>query len=200
MSTPAAMPKPLTEVAENTWDFLWKPMITPTGFREYDARWKFPDQINLIGFQAVGLGLATQLHEMGVEPVVAVGNDYRSYSLSIKHALTVGLMAGGAKVKDIGPALSPMAYFAQFHLDCPAVAMVTASHNPNGWAGVKIGADRPLTHGPEEMARLKEIVLDGLGKERAGGEYTRVEGVQEAYIQDIVGDFKMSRKLKVVCA
>lgn len=194
------MPTPMTEVTENTWDYLWKPMIAPTGFREYDARWKFPDQINLIGFQAVGLGLATQLHEMGVEPVIAVGNDYRSYSLSIKHALMVGLMAGGAKVKDIGPALSPMAYYAQFHLNCPAVAMVTASHNPNGWAGVKIGADRPLTHGPEEMGRLKEIVLNGLGVERPGGEYTRVDGVREAYIDDICGDFKLSRPLKVVCA
>lgn len=195
-----SMPKPLTEVTENSWEYLSLPMITPTGFREYDARWKYPDQINLVGFQAVGLSLATQMREMDVEPVIAVGADYRSYSLAIKQALIVGLMAGGARVKDIGPALSPMAYFSQFDLDCPAVAMVTASHNPNGWAGVKIGFDRPLTHGPAEMGRLKEIVMEGLGVERDGGSYERVEGVRERYIDDLVGDFRMSRPLKVVCA
>ena len=199
-----AMPAPQPSVTENNWDYLSVPMITPTGFREYDARWRFPEQINLMGIQALGLGLATQLHEVaaekGFEPVIAVGNDYRSYSLTIKHALMVGLMAGGAKVKDIGVALSPTAYFSQFDLDAPAVAMVTASHNPNGWTGVKIGFDRPLTHGPAEMGRLKEIVLQGAGVERAGGAYERVEGVRERYLDDLVGDFKMSRKLKVVCA
>ena len=62
---------------------------------------------------------------------------------------------------DIGLAVTPMAYFAQFELDVPCVAMVTASHNDNGWTGVKMGANRPLTFGPDEMTRLKEIVLDG---------------------------------------
>ncbi len=195
-----SLPKPLPEVTPNSWAYLSVPMITPTGFREYDARWRFPEQINLMGVQALGLGLATQLHEMGIEPTIVVGNDYRSYSLSIKQALTVGLMSGGARVRDIGVALSPMAYFAQFDLDAPAVAMVTASHNPNGWTGVKIGCDRPLTHGPDEMARLKAIVLEGAGRHRPGGSYERVEGVRERYIDDIVGDFRLSRPLKVVCA
>ena len=191
---------PLTAVAENTLDFLERAMIRPTGFREYDARWRFPEEINLVGIQMLGLGLATQLHEMGLPPVVAVGNDYRAYSLSIKQALTVGLMAGGAEVRDIGVALSPMAYFAQFDLDAQAVAMVTASHNPNGWTGVKIGCDRPLTHGPDEMGRLRDIVMQGLGQERPGGRYTRVEGVRARYLDDLAGDFRMSRPLRVVCA
>ncbi|MEM8792951.1 MAG: phosphomannomutase/phosphoglucomutase [Pseudomonadota bacterium] len=194
------MPSPLTEVRENTVDFLNIPMIKPTGFREYDARWRFPEEINLVGIQALGLGLATQLHEAGLPPVVAVGNDYRSYSLSIKQALMVGLMSGGAEVRDIGTCLSPMAYFAQFDLDAQAVAMVTASHNPNGWTGVKMGMHRPLTHGPDEMARLKQIVLHGEGVVRDGGRYQRIDGLGERYIDDLCGDFKMSRKLKVVCA
>ncbi len=191
---------PASIVAQNTWDFLKYPMITPTGFREYDARWKYPDEINLPGMTALGLGLGTQMHKRGIAPVIAVGNDYRDYSLAIKNALIVGLMQAGIHVKDIGPALSPMAYFSQFHLDVPAVAMVTASHNPNGWTGVKMGFDRPLTHGPEEMAELKNIVLNGEGVARDGGRYEFVEGVREAYLDDLVGDFRMSRPLKVVCA
>lgn len=194
------MTKPLPEVSPNTWNFLRDPMITPTGFREYDARWKYPEEINLPGMTALGLGLGTQIHKHGIEPVIAVANDYRDYSLSIKQALILGLMQAGIQVKDIGPALSPMAYFAQFHLDVPAVAMVTASHNPNGWTGVKMGFERPLTHGPDEMAELRDIVLNGDGVARPGGSYEFVDGVKEAYLDDLVGDFKMSRPLKVVCA
>jgi len=192
--------KPNQTVALNTWEFLRDAMITPTGFREYDARWKYPEDINLAGITALGLGLGTQMRNRGIEPVIAVGNDYRDYSLSIKNALMLGLMQAGIHVKDIGPALSPMAYFAQFHLDAPAVAMVTASHNPNGWTGVKMGFERPLTHGPDEMTELRDIVLGGHGKPHDGGRYEFVDGVKEAYLDDLVGDFKMSRPLKVVCA
>ncbi len=194
------MSRPDFEVTPNTWEFLKTPMITPTGFREYDARWRFPEEINLPGMTALGLGLGTQMRRRGIAPVIAVANDYRDYSLSIKNALILGLMQAGIHVKDIGPALSPMAYFAQFHLDVPAVAMVTASHNPNGWTGVKMGFDRPLTHGPDEMNELKEIVLNGEGATAEGGRYEFVDGVREAYLDDLAGDFKMNRKLKVVCA
>ena len=194
------MKAPAPVVRPNTWEFLRDPMIAPTGFREYDARWQYPEAINLPGMTALGLGLGTQMIRRGIEPVIAVGNDYRDYSLSIKLALIQGLMRAGITVKDIGPALSPMAYFSQFHLDVPAVAMVTASHNPNGWTGVKMGFERPLTHGPEEMAELRDIVLSGDFEERPGGAYEFVDGVLEAYLDDLVGDFRMTRKLKVVCA
>ncbi len=194
------MTKPAAAVTQNSWAFLRDPMITPTGFREYDARWKYPDEINLPGITALGLGLGTQMHARGIEPVIAVGNDYRDYSLSIKNALILGLIQAGIQVRDIGPALSPMAYFSQFHLDVPAVAMVTASHNPNGWTGVKMGFDRPLTHGPDEMSELRDIVLEGRGVPRPGGGCEFVDGVKEAYLDDLVGDFRMSRPLKVVCA
>ncbi|MEN8892471.1 phosphomannomutase/phosphoglucomutase [Planktotalea arctica] len=194
------MTKPASFVSQNTWEFLRDAMITPTGFREYDARWKYPDDINLPGITALGLGLGTQMRRRGIAPVIAVGNDYREYSLSIKNALMLGLMQAGIHVKDIGPALSPMAYFAQFHLDAPAVAMVTASHNPNGWTGVKMGFERPLTHGPDEMNELRDIVLNGEAEAAPGGGYEFIHGVREAYLDDLAGDFKMSRKLKVVCA
>ena len=177
-----------------------EPMITPTGFREYDARWKYPDDINLQGITALGLGLGTQMYLRNIEPIIAVGNDYRSYSLDIKNALMLALMQAAIHVKDIGAAVSPMAYFSQFYLDAPAVAMKTASHNPNVWTSVKMGFERPLTHGPDEMNGLRDIVLTGNGKPREGGKYERINNVGEAYIQDLVGDFKMTRKLRIVCA
>src|SRR5690606_33491427 len=111
-----------------------------------------------------------------------------------------GLVQAGISVRDIGTALSPMAYFAQMHLGTAAVAMVTASHNPNGWTGVKMGFEPPLTHGPEDMARLRDIVLGGEGRTAAGGSYAPVPGVREAYLADLAGSFRMSRRLRVVCA
>ncbi len=193
-------PKPQSDLRPNTYAYEQTPLVKPTGFREYDARWLFGSELNLMGVQALGLGLGTLLHEMGVAPELVTGHDYRAYSASIKLALTAGLMAAGVRVRDIGLALSPMAYFAQFALDAPAVAMVTASHNDNGWTGVKMGAQRPVTFGPEEMGRLKEIVLSGKFRESAGGSYQYVENFGALYLDDLARGVSFSRQMKVVAA
>ena len=190
---------PRADLVPNTLAYETEPLVKATGFREYDARWLFGPDINLLGIQALGLGLGTYIHELGQSKIV-VGHDFRSYSLSIKNALMLGLVAAGCEVLDIGLALSPTAYFAQFDLDAPCVAMVTASHNENGWTGVKMGANRPLTFGPEEMGRLKEIVLGGAFVERAGGKVTQIEGVRERFIADVVRRVQVKRPLKVVAA
>ncbi|WP_238307343.1 phosphomannomutase/phosphoglucomutase, partial [Methylobacterium gregans] len=188
-------------MASNTFGFEQAPLVKPTGFREYDARWLFPDEINLMGVQALGLGIGTLIHERGVRPDIVTGHDFRSYSSSIKLALVAGMQAAGLRVKDIGLALSPMAYFGQFALDCPCVAMVTASHNDNGWTGVKMGAERPMTFGPDEMSRLKEIVLSGAFQYRSGGAYAYVPDFAETYLADLKARAKpLARKLKVVAA
>ncbi len=193
-------PIPVPQLSPNTAAYESLPMVKPTGFREYDARWLFEKEINLMGIQALGLGIATLVHQMGVRPEIVVGHDFRGYSSSIKYALISGLMAGGMRVKDVGLALSPMAYFGQFALDCPCVAMVTASHNDNGWTGVKMGAQRPLTFGPDEMGALRDIVLQGKGVTRAGGGYEFINGFAKLYIDDLVKGRKITRQLKVVAA
>ncbi len=201
------LPAPRASLPANSLEFESLPLVKPTGFREYDARWWFgipgsekPPELNLLGVQALGLGLGTLVHEYGVAPKIVVGHDFRFYSTSIKQALIVGLMQGGMEVYDIGLALSPTAYFAQFALNVPCVAMVTASHNENGWTGVKMGADRPLTFGPDEMGRLKEIVLSGAVKPRSGGAYVHVADMRGRYIEDLSKRATLKRKLKVVAA
>ena len=193
-------PKPRAAVAPNTWAFLRDPMIAPGGFREYDARWRYPAEINLAGIEALGLGLATQMFEAGAGPDVVVGCDYREYSAAVKTALILGLVRGGATVRDIGPAVTPLAYFARAHLGVGPVAMVTASHNPNGWTGVKMGLRAPLTHGPEAMARLREIVLSGAGMERPGGRVLRAHGVGALWLDELAARGPLKRRLRVVCA
>jgi phosphomannomutase/phosphoglucomutase len=193
-------PKPQSQLSPNTYEYESFPLVKPTGFREYDARWLFEKELNLMGVQALGMGLGTLVHEMGVRPDIVTAHDFRGYSSSIKYALISGMMAAGLRVKDIGLALSPMAYFGQFELDCPCVAMVTASHNDNGWTGVKMGANRPMTFGPEEMGRLRDIVLGAAFELREGGAYEFIENFPERYIADLTNRPKIKRKLKVVAA
>jgi phosphomannomutase/phosphoglucomutase len=193
-------PTPKAALQPNTYAYESEPMVKATGFREYDARWLFGKEINLMGVQALGMGLGTLIREMNVKPEIVTAHDFRSYSSSIKYALVSGLLAAGCKVHDIGLAMTPMAYFAQFDLDVPCVAMVTASHNDNGWTGVKMGANRPLTFGPDEMTRLKEIVLGAKFDLKGGGSYAFVPDFPARYIKDLTDRPKLKRKLKVICA
>ncbi|MDA8539056.1 phosphomannomutase/phosphoglucomutase, partial [Candidatus Pelagibacter bacterium] len=112
--------------------------INPNGFREYDARWLYEKDVDLEGIANLGKGLGTQVisHTKKTNPRIIVGHDYRSYSEDIKKALINGLISTGCNVEDIGLSLSPTVYYAQFNLNSDAIAMVTASHNENGWTGV----------------------------------------------------------------
>jgi phosphomannomutase/phosphoglucomutase len=201
-------PVPRADLQPNTREFESLPLVKPTGFREYDARWWFgtgpgskqPPELNLMGVQAVGMGLGTMIQRRGIRPAVVTGHDYRHYSASIKQALVSGMMAAGCEVHDIGLALSPMAYFAQFALDVPCVAMVTASHNENGWTGVKLGCDRPVTFGPDDMLELKSIVLSGDFDLRGSGSYRFHDGFASAYVADLTDRKPFRHRFKVIAA
>ena len=176
-------------------------IINPNGFREYDARWLFEKDIDLEGIANLGKGLGTQIikHTGNKNPRVTVGHDYRSYSENIKKSLTNGLISTGCNVEDIGLSLSPTVYFAQFNLNSDAIAMVTASHNENGWTGVKMGIKKGLTHAPEEMSELKDITLNKKfisGK----GSIKKIDNFKNVYSNDLIKKNKISKKIKVVVA
>ena len=175
--------------------------IDPFGFREYDARWLYEKDINKFGIENLGKGLGTQIikHTKKNNPRVIVGHDYRSYSEEIKTFLKKGLISTGCNIEDIGLSLSPTVYFAQFNLNADAVAMVTASHNENGWTGVKMGIQKGLTFAPEEMKELKEITLNGKFIKGDGTE-KKIENFQKVYIQDLVEKNKIDKKIKAVVA
>ena len=125
--------------------------IKQNGFREYDARWLYPNDVDLEGIEELGKGFGTQVINKTKKknPKIIVGHDYRSYSEEVKTALKKGLISTGCNIEDIGLSLTPTVYFAQFKLNSDAIAMVTASHNENGWTGVKMGIEKGLTHTPE---------------------------------------------------
>jgi phosphomannomutase/phosphoglucomutase len=176
-------------------------LINSNGFREYDARWLYNKDIDLEGIENLGKGLGSQIinHTKKTNPRVVVGHDYRSYSEEIKSALKKGLISTGCYIEDIDLALSPTVYFAQFNLDADAIAMVTASHNENGWTGVKMGIKKGLTHAPEEMNELKDITLNKkfiLGK----GSEKKIENFKKIYINDLISKNKINKKIKAVVA
>jgi len=175
--------------------------INPNGFREYDARWLYKKDIDLEGITDLGKGLGSQIikHTNKSNPRVIVGHDYRSYSEDIKKALTNGLSSTGCNVEDIGLSLSPTVYYAQFNLNSDAIAMVTASHNENGWTGVKMGIKKGLTHAPEEMSELKDITLNKKfinGK----GSIKKIDNFKNVYSNNLIKKNKINKKIKVVVA
>ena len=175
--------------------------IDPYGFREYDARWLYKKDINLSGITNLGKGLGSQIikHTKKNNPRIIVGHDYRSYSQEIKSALISGLISTGCFVEDIGLSLSPMVYFAQFNLDADGVAMVTASHNENGWTGVKMGIKKGLTHAPDEMKELKEITLNQ-NFVKGEGNLKIIDGFKNIYKNDLINKNRIKKKIKAVVA
>jgi len=176
-----------------------EPHINPLGFREYDARWLYPKDINDEGIKNVGRGFGSQIiSKTNKNPRVIVGHDYRSYSEKVKKNLIEGLMDSGCAVEDIGLALSPTSYFAQFELKADAVAMVTASHNENGWTGIKMGIEKGLTHSPKEMNELKNIVMKKKFN-KGNGNYKEIKDFKNIYINSLLNN-KIKNKIKVVVA
>ena len=172
--------------------------IDPLGFREYDARWLYPENINDLGIETVGKGFGTQIKKKIDNPNVIVGYDYRSYSETVKDNFVKGLVSTGCNVQDIGLCLSPTVYFSQFKLNSDAVAMITASHNENGWTGIKMGIEKGLTHCKEEMSELKDIVLNE--KFTSGkGTYKSIKDFNKIYINELSKN-KIKKKIKVVAA
>ena len=175
--------------------------IDPLGFREYDARWLYEKDINDQGIDQLGKGLGTQIikHTKKTNPRVIVGHDYRSYSENIKKKLIEGLTSTGCNVEDLGLSLSPMVYFAQFNLNADAIAMITASHNENGWTGVKMGIKKGLTHAPEEMKELKQITLNQKFI-RGNGSKKKIKDFQQIYKSELINKNKINKKIKAVVA
>ena len=172
--------------------------IDPLGFREYDARWLYPEDIDKEGIKLVGKGFGTQVTKKNKNPKVTVGHDYRSYSEEVKKNFVDGLISTGCNVEDLGLCLSPTVYFSQFKLNSDAVAMITASHNENGWTGIKMGIEKGLTHCKEEMSELKDIVLNK--KFSTGtGSYKEIKDFNKVFINELSNN-KIKKKIKVVAA
>lgn len=177
-----------------------RPLAAPEGFREYDVRWRYPEEIGTKGLRALGVAIGAWLEERNAPPRIVVGRDYRAYSPEVQASLIEGFLDAGLSVIDIGMVLSPILYYAQFDLDSIPGAMVTASHNPNGWTGVKFSARPPLSAGPDDIQRVHALMHDGRFARRPGGSVVRDESVSDRYLKELQQRGNIARPLRVLCA
>lgn len=170
-------------------------------FREYDVRGKIefslpsPDGLNEFTVNRIGRAFGTALARRGVKHLV-VGYDSRSYSESLAQALIVGLLSTGRDVTSIGLATTPMLYFAQHHLGGLAGVNVTASHNPNGWTGLKLSYSPSTTLGPVEIEDLRKITQERAFESGTGG--YREQSIVEDYTDFLAQRLRATRPLNVV--
>lgn len=191
------------KITYNSLSYFTKVIVEDCGFREYDARWIIEPvdeetskiQINYRGLQKLGKQLGTFLKEPenGNHSAILVGYDFRKYSENVKNALVIGLLASGLDVIDVGLCLAPTLYFAQYHYKIPACAMITASHNPNGWTGVKMGHNYSQTFGPSHIKSLKNLMDKddkNLFTGDHAGKYKQIHDCNDQYILDLLKEWR----------
>jgi phosphomannomutase/phosphoglucomutase len=163
-------------------------------FREYDIRGIADRDLTDDVARAIGRAFAERMRERG-KTRIAVGRDVRLSSPRIGGALIEGLLDQGARVIDVGQVPTPALYFAVLHLEADAGVMVTGSHNPIEYNGIKLSEGISSLHGAE----IKELERRAAtaGTRAARGTLERVP-VDEAYLRDLVSRLTLKRPLKVV--
>lgn len=170
--------------------------LKKTMFREYDIRGRVnDDELNAGSAEIIGRAFGTFLDQRGISDMV-VGYDSRFGSIEIKDGLVKGLRSAGRNVIMVGMCLTPMMYWSQYRYKVKGGAMITGSHNPKGWNGLKLAFDFSRTLGGEEIQEVYGLCQ---GEEFAAGEgdYTEVT-IAEDYTADLIGRVKIGRRLKVV--
>jgi phosphomannomutase/phosphoglucomutase len=162
-------------------------------FRAYDIRGIAVSVLSAAVVREIGRALGALGRERGA-PTFAVGRDGRLSSPELCAALMDGLNAAGADVIDIGIVPTPVAYFAAHHLGCRSAAMVTGSHNPGEYNGLKMVVDGDTLSG-DEIQGLRRRIESGISG--SGGATRAREDVLDAYVNRIVGDVKLARPFKV---
>ncbi len=167
--------------------------LPPDIFKAYDIRGIVGKTLTAPIVRAIGQALGTLAQERGRDTLV-VGRDGRLSGPELAQALADGIRESGAHVVDIGLVTTPMTYFAAQHLDTQCSVMVTGSHNPPDYNGLKMVIAGGTLAGDDIQALRVRIDAGDLRK--GAGNYRRAD-VGPAYLQRIVGDVKLARPMKI---
>lgn len=172
------------------------PQLKRTMFREYDLRGReADDELNDSSMYYIGKGFGTFLRKRNVDTAV-VGHDARGTSESFHKSVIKGLTECGINVIDIGTVTTPMGYWAQYFLKVKGLVTVTASHNPVGWNGVKLGSDLSYTLLTDELQEVYTIIEK---EEFTNGQGTVTKKeILEEYMKDLLTRAKITKKFKVL--
>jgi phosphomannomutase/phosphoglucomutase len=168
--------------------------MNTTIFREYDIRGLVPSELNPETVTLIAKAFGTSLRAQGAN-LIAVGGDVRTHTRQLMDAFIAGVTSTGIDVIDIGTVTSPLCYFSAFHLKIDGFAMITASHNPKEYNGIKLGVGKTTLFG-EEITKIRDLAIQGDFATGSGS--VRQQNITEDYIDFLASKFKLSRKIKVV--
>lgn len=168
-------------------------MIAGSIFKAYDIRGVVDKTLTLDAVRQIGQAIATLARERGDRQAV-VGRDGRLSGPGLLAALAQGLQAGGLDVIDLGEVATPMVYFAVHELQTGTGVMVTGSHNPPEYNGLKMVVGNEAIYGATIQALRQRIESGALAQ--GTGSY-RQENIAQRYLQRIVGDIQLARPMKL---
>lgn len=170
--------------------------LNKTMFREYDIRGQEnPNELNVNSVIAIAKAYGTFLHKRGITDAV-VGHDNRSTSEAFYQAAVSALTETGITVIGIGMCLTPMLYWAQYYFKTKGGLIVTASHNPAGWNGLKLAYGFSNTLIEDEIAEIYKTATEESFVTGKGA--VRYENIKDAYIADLLTRATLHRKLKIL--
>ncbi|MCF7835564.1 MAG: hypothetical protein K9M15_00345 [Candidatus Marinimicrobia bacterium] len=159
-------------------------------FRAYDVRGIYGEDIDEDVFYLLGMIFASYISG----DKIAVGRDIRPSSLSLSSAFVKGLTDSGVEVLNVGEVTTPILYFATNHLGCDGGAMITASHNPQNYNGIKFVKKNAEPIGGLEIGDFVKS-YNQTKKEKSGSE--KSEDVSDDYLNLVSKDFNLKRNIKI---
>ena len=162
-------------------------------FKAYDIRGIVGKTLTAPIVEVIGRSIGSELLERGRD-TICIGRDGRLSGPELSAALAKGLRAAGVNVIDVGRVATPMLYFAAHHFDTQSGAMLTGSHNPPQYNGIKIVLDGVSLSG-EAITALRTRAE--AGKLASGSGSYREESIAAQYLERIVGGIKLARPLKI---
>jgi phosphomannomutase/phosphoglucomutase len=168
--------------------------INPSIFREYDIRGLHPQDLGPEAVRRIAGAFGTMLRERGLKKI-SVGGDVRLHTPEIKDGFIKAVLATGIDVVDIGIITSPLCYFSAFHLAIDGFAMITASHNPKEYNGLKLGIGKTTIFGTDIVDVRKRAQE---GKFASGAGTRTAQDITEDYIKWLESKFKLSKPIKMV--
>lgn len=171
--------------------------INPNIFRGYDIRGVMGTDLNEDAYYTLGKAYGTFLHKRRILST-AVGYDNRNNGKAYSKALIAGLNETGIDTFDIGPSLSQISYYSSYHFKTKGSAMITASHNPGEFNGLKLGVGYSDTMVTEEILEMRDLVIAGkYVKAEKKGKNTKAD-IFEDYKKVILNLFSLKKKWKIV--
>jgi phosphomannomutase/phosphoglucomutase len=169
-------------------------MLKPSIFREYDIRGIAEEELLNDDVEALGRALATYIIRHSGR-IICLGCDCRLSGTRLHDALLKGLLQAGARVLDAGTVPTPLLYYSAVHFKADGGVMITGSHNPPEYNGIKTVCGTGTLHGEQIQAIRKLIELSDY--EQGDGTHEQVDAVTP-YVEEISAQFQLPRKVKVV--